>query len=466
MLRTVTICALITLIAGPAAADSIPLEDGHLHSGWLVYTLGTDGSISISDIVVDPSEQTVTFSVSRIIDVPEYDEDDVTYPTPQLVFAQVLDDAHTMQNLVIRRDAMLNLSKTLLKGFTWIVYPAGAVSFDTASPWNVAPMTDLQWLDTSRAYASGGLVGIGDTFAPYGSLRMHADLSGEAVQFELKNLIIPEPASLALLAMAAWLLPRRRPRNRHLPAHWPGEEVNRRFLLRSNRFPGGPVMRKAFVVLVVVGLLAAAAPADVIRNLVDPYGVDSGWSATVSNTFYTDITTDRTGSSYVSVEVFKRFPNSADGGPLSPNVISFTQRLADASTRTNIRINDETIRNNTTVGWTSYVWHLDGGGAAFDRSATESSGWTYNPFTRVTWLDSIGTSLYQTVVVDTGVVAPGGIFSPGYDRGFLQIHADLTRDNSNFTLTQYPVPEPAMMSLLGGGFALAAFRRRRRFKPS
>jgi len=208
----------------------------------------------------------------------------------------------------------------------------------------------------------------------------------------------------------------------------------------------------------VLFVLTPVAPADMIVDLLDVHGNDSGWSVLLPNDVLYGIVVDRVTDDYVRIEILKTFADPPVGGAFMPNLIGFQQRLADSGTSGTIQITDEIIRNATGAAWTDYHWDVLGP-AAFGRAATEASGFTVGPFTTMIWglpppgwdADHAG-----SLDVDGGVVVDAAIYTPGLAGGKLVIDVDLASDDGDFWLRQEPTPEPGALALV----APAALRRR------
>ena len=202
-------------------------------------------------------------------------------------------------------------------------------------------------------------------------------------------------------------------------------------------------MLKTLTAVTILLLAAPFASADVIIDLIDG-GVDSGWSIVLPDTVRNGVVVDRVSDDYVRIEIAKTFDDLADGESV-PRSYQFIQRLPDADTVGTIQITDENIRNETGRDWLDYHWHVTGS-AAFDKAATDASGFSIDPFTVKTWgapLAGWDADHVAQLDVEGGVVPDGSTFHPGLDRGKLYIDVDLTGVKpAEFGLTQTPTPEP------------------------
>ena len=212
--------------------------------------------------------------------------------------------------------------------------------------------------------------------------------------------------------------------------------------------------------------LAPVVWADVEVPIVDIFGNDSGWSAVLPDGVHNGIVVDWVSDSAARIEIAKEFYEPPTAGEFAPRVIRFHQRLSDGQTVATIEIADELVRNRTGVDWTGYRWELPDTAAAIDRAATEASGFDTSPFVnkgwgpqQPTWPDA---DHVRSLAVDGGVVADGAAYTPGLAGGGLFIDIDLSRGDSDFSLRQWPVPEPASLGLIVFGSAALLARRRGR----
>lgn len=193
-----------------------------------------------------------------------------------------------------------------------------------------------------------------------------------------------------------------------------------------------------------------------------------GWQASVNNPSLVSFVVDEVTSSYIAIQISKDFTQPPGiGGVFPPLLIDFQQVNPDATTVTQIVINDETVTNLTGTPWTDFHWAvLDNGDAWFDIAA--SSSFTVLPFTNRVFSDPSNTFADPNKASDLdafggGIVPHGGSFFPGGapGDGVLVMGVDLTRpDPMSFTLKEFPTPEPGSLALMSAG-ALMLLRRRK-----
>ena len=226
----------------------------------------------------------------------------------------------------------------------------------------------------------------------------------------------------------------------------------------------------SYRLFVLAALLAAACPATATVltpvPLFDTSGNDSGWDAYLYDAAHTGVTVDAVGGgvAYIRLEIAKSFTQPPVGSAFPTNVIQFVQRNDDAHTAPVILITDEAIINQTGLDWTDYHWQISGNGA-FDKTATDGSGFSIAPFTLKAWgspPSGWSSGYADSLALSGGTVPNGGSFFPGNAAGILYLTADLSGDGpATLTLTQYPTPEPASLALILGGATALVFRRRK-----
>lgn len=225
----------------------------------------------------------------------------------------------------------------------------------------------------------------------------------------------------------------------------------------------------SFVVAVL--LLAAPVGAAVIPLVFDPGNgdpiIDSGWEAIVPDATVSGIVIDAiTPGANVRIQINKNFLFPPDVGGVFPAIqIIFSQTLPDAQTVPQIIIEDESVTNLTGVAWTDFHWALlDGGSVWFDIAA--STPFDTTPFANQMFADNFGLgdpNKATDLWVDGGTVPVNGSFFPGIagTNGSLVMEFDLSSDNTDFSLKEFPTPEPTTLALLAfGSLGLVARRRR------
>ncbi|MCY2927998.1 MAG: PEP-CTERM sorting domain-containing protein [Planctomycetota bacterium] len=224
-------------------------------------------------------------------------------------------------------------------------------------------------------------------------------------------------------------------------------------------------MKFCSLVSLAVCLLASAAVSQgalVTVPLKDAFGVDSGWDAILSDDIHTGIVVDKVTSTYVRIEIFKDLYLPAENGQFPPHVIQFHARVGAAPAVSTIRITDETIINDTGSPWLDYHWAVSGAAASFNKTLTDASGFSVTPFQAKAWgPTSYDTDHSNSLGAFSGLIPVGGSYRPGLDAGELYIDVLSNVDSRDFTLMQYPTPEPATLAtlVLGGAGVLARRRR-------
>ena len=199
----------------------------------------------------------------------------------------------------------------------------------------------------------------------------------------------------------------------------------------------------------------------------DPVALgNSGWLADLPDNVNVGVTVDSEGPHFVVIEIVKTFTAPPIDGLFPPISIDFTQASCDSNTVALIALTDETVTNNTGFDWTDYHWSIEGP-AAFMIAPTVASGFSTAPFINMDWVQKTGwdAGYASALNVDGGLVPSGSAFYPGLDAGKLYVKVDLCQDESGFTLTQNPTPEPTTMLLLAAGLPLL-LRRRRKLKAA
>ncbi|MCY2927999.1 MAG: hypothetical protein NTV86_00615 [Planctomycetota bacterium] len=216
--------ALVCLVAVAASAaqgaviTTIPLVDSQgRDSGWAAELPDTQAARNVTDIVVNPTDGSVTVTILKDFVGYTGSGADLEFPIGKITFRQTLADALTVPRIIVRGETIQNHTLLPWTAFVWNVAPTGLAWFNTAATaWNAAPFASQAWTDQTGSkantlLASNGLVPDGATFSPAGSLVIDTNLAPETpVSFDFKEMVIPEPATISLLALASLGWPRRR----------------------------------------------------------------------------------------------------------------------------------------------------------------------------------------------------------------------------------------------------------------
>jgi MYXO-CTERM domain-containing protein len=212
------------------------------------------------------------------------------------------------------------------------------------------------------------------------------------------------------------------------------------------------------IAALVAGSAVSMANADVVRDL------GGGWQVVIADEIADQI--DIVSDGFVTINgvrtlVIEKFAEFRHIDPLTGLfqglAVQFRQVGTDANTATRIIITDEGLYNNTGAAWFDFHMQLiDSQQEAFNPAATFASGFTYGPFTSLTF------SQNNTQADFAGGVVPNGqIWYPGLGAGGLVIDVSLASEAPVvFTLKETPSPTPGAAALLGLGM-LAGSRRRR-----
>jgi MYXO-CTERM domain-containing protein len=214
-----------------------------------------------------------------------------------------------------------------------------------------------------------------------------------------------------------------------------------------------------FAIAAAIACVAGSvASADVTRDL------GGGWQVVIADEIADQI--DIVSDGFVTINgvrtlVIEKFAEFRTIDPLTGLfqglAVQFRQIGADATTATRIIITDEGLYNNTGAAWFDFHMQLiDNNQPVFNPAATFSSGFTYGPFTSLTF------SQNNTQADFAGGVVPNGqIWYPGLGAGGLVIDVNLGAEAPVvFTLKETPSPTPGAAALLGLGM-MACGRRRR-----
>ncbi len=218
MMRRGLLALLAALaLAGNAPADTFSLTDPNtgVKAGWTVT--GDESVTDVRVLEVDAGASRVRIEVDKDFGPHRINAGRIEYPDALLVFLVDYGAGVTpVSTVIVERERIANHTGLPWDHFDWHVQTTAAAAFDVpaSAGWHAAPLPTLTWQDGDAATAnhltaSGGTVADGATFAPAGGLTI--DIAGGATTFTLKQLVAPEPGSLALLAAAGTgLLIRRR----------------------------------------------------------------------------------------------------------------------------------------------------------------------------------------------------------------------------------------------------------------
>jgi hypothetical protein len=201
----------LALAAAACPGEIIPLVDGEGdNSGWSVWPAGAVTGVQVID--VDPEDLTVTITIEK--DFPPMQAGQM--PSALLTFLPQGTLGPTSTQVIIAGETIANNTGAGWSGYQWAILQPGVARFDIAASagWQVWPFSTQTWQSVVGNRAEGllagnGLVPDGATFVPTGGLVIGIDL---VVPFTLKQLPVPEPASLALVVLGAGALAFRRRR--------------------------------------------------------------------------------------------------------------------------------------------------------------------------------------------------------------------------------------------------------------
>jgi hypothetical protein len=202
-MRFCVVLAGVAMAVVPAWSATIPLG---ANSGWSASLAGAATGIN----VVSSDGQTLVVSITKNFGAP-----DITgqIPIAQVTFIQTGTTA--VSRITIQSEDIANNSGVNWTAFRWSIFETGVAMFNTDSSWNISPFTTPTWQginggNASTLEATDGTVSAGTAYEPSGSLLIDAVAPENGhVRFTLKETAIPEPTTLALLAVGGLLLRRR-----------------------------------------------------------------------------------------------------------------------------------------------------------------------------------------------------------------------------------------------------------------
>jgi hypothetical protein len=208
-----TVLALSGLLADPLHAAILTDPLSGTDSGW---TASWGASVTaVTAVSVDPSDGgTLTIRITKDFGPAEDTDGGAESHDALITFTRRSTAPPTgyCSRIIVESETVYNHSEIPWSQFDWVIVQPGTAALDIgqSAGWNTSPLNVKQWLDAddnavtsggaTRLTASGGLVGAGATFLPSGDLVILPD--SDARTFTLKELPVPEPASLSLLAVA------------------------------------------------------------------------------------------------------------------------------------------------------------------------------------------------------------------------------------------------------------------------
>ena len=210
----VTLC-FVGICTSPLGAAPLDLigPDG-TDSGWNASWDESVGSIAV--LAVDLDASTVRIAIEKDFGPYEGSGDDIEFPDALINFTPDEGGAAVVR-IIVESETIANHTGADWSEFHWIVVPTGAAGLlvNESGGWNVAPFAAKTWQDAvgnvaHHLTAHEGTVPDAALFTPAGDLVIEAD--GRAA-FTLKQVVVPEPSCLALLAAGALGLLRRRRRD-------------------------------------------------------------------------------------------------------------------------------------------------------------------------------------------------------------------------------------------------------------
>ncbi len=232
--RQIALVLVVVSLSVPAFGSAV---DDLGDSGWKVSGPDFMDLNVITDAVHwadDPDDSYVLIEIHKNHWVSP--DADGNFSPITLSFIQTAEDAAPVPNIRIRDEDIFNATGADWTGYNWILSNFQHSSFNTDIPvytgyppdapegvWDVHPFNQHAWdigETTEKLSVFDGLVEDGDIFRPgiysSGYLEINVDVENtfENYRFALKQLPIPEPATLSLLALGAGALVCRRRRGR------------------------------------------------------------------------------------------------------------------------------------------------------------------------------------------------------------------------------------------------------------
>jgi len=212
--RGIVVGLLAFLWVGPAVATPlVPLIDGEGdNSGWSVGISGATTGVSVVDVDLGASE--VILTVEKDYQGHTVDGGDIEFPVGLLSF--VHEDGQAVGRIIIRSETVANNTGITWTAFRWSIFETGVARFNisASSGWVTSPLTVRTWQDIDAGdnnlagalLADGGVVPSGGIFSPGVDLVIDTDVGANGAGFTLKQQVIPEPGTSALLGLGALVL--------------------------------------------------------------------------------------------------------------------------------------------------------------------------------------------------------------------------------------------------------------------
>ena len=211
----VAAAVLLGTAALPLWASPVPLQDpgSGVYSGWNVSW--DESVVSVRTIEVNRSASVVRIEIEKAFGPWEPGEGEIEFPDALVNFTIDSDCGEPPVSLIIiEGETIANNTGVSWSRFDWIIMQTGAADFLVAESagWDVSPFAPKVWLDqvgnvAHHVSARDGTVPDGGTFTPTGGLVI---APGAEAPFTLKQIVLPEPSSLAILGVALCGLAARR----------------------------------------------------------------------------------------------------------------------------------------------------------------------------------------------------------------------------------------------------------------